>query len=74
MVDANVNNMHQVFIKNLTANGLYSYYTDLDIRVHNATVDLVQYETHPTTVNNQGSVNQGSISLGNFLKLFYLKH
>ena len=66
MVDANVNNMHQVFIKNLTANGLYSYFTDLDIRAHNATVDLVQYETHPTTVNNQGSINYGSLSLGNF--------
>ena len=66
MVDANYNFMQQVHIKNLTANGLYSTFTDLDIRAQNATVDLIQYETHPSSVNNQGSISHGTISLGNY--------
>ena len=66
LLDSNYNIMQQIQIKNLTANGLYSTFSDLDIRAENATVDLLQYETHPHTVNNQGTTTQGSISLGNY--------
>ena len=55
-----------VTIKNLTANGIHSTFVDADVRVHNATIGNIRYETHPTTVNSQGSTSHGSLSLGNY--------
>ena len=64
-VDGQFNFPSNVTIKNLVADGIWSTLTDADVRAHNTTLGLLVNETHPHTVNQYGSTNHSSLSLGN---------
>ena len=64
--DSGLDTQQKIYFKNLTASGLYSTYTDADLRIHNSTITNVRFETHPHTTNNQGSTAQGIVSFRNY--------
>ena len=64
--DSQTNTQQKIYFKNLIASGLNSTLTDADVRIHNSTITNVRYETHPHTVNNQGTTNQGILSFRNY--------
>ena len=66
VTDAGNNNQTKIYFKNLTVFGLESTYTDSDVRIHNSTISNITNETHPHTVNNQGTTNQGILSFRNY--------
>jgi len=55
-----------IYVKNLVASGLYSTFSEGDVRIHNSTIDNITYENHPHSVNNTGTFNQGQISFRNY--------